>query len=205
MQLSSVFAMLSLVAAGSAASERPSLGRRDSDRYLRRYAQSPSAAGSVLPTLTGEFLIDTVLRYVPAPYYQQYAATAFDGTNFLVVWADQRAGSYDICGARVSPQGAVLDVPGIVVSDAPSWQRSPAVSFDGANFLVVWADSRNTGGRVYEVYGARVSPAGVVLDPQGIRIPGAYDAAPALAFDGANYLVVWTRPGAQPPDAQTYG
>ena len=76
----------------------------------------------------------------------------------------------------------------------PDDQTHPAVASDGTNFLVVWIDSRDRDSSWFDVYGARVSATGKVLDPGGIPIctleSGAY--YPSVAFDGANYLVVWS-------------
>ena len=116
----------------------------------------------------------------------------FDGTNFLVVWEDDRGGYTDIYGTRVTPDGTVLDPDGIIISQAPNWQFDPVIAFDGANFLVVWQDYRN-GDDNPDIYGARVTPGGAVLDPDGTAISNAPNRqfSPALAFDGTNYLVVW--------------
>jgi hypothetical protein len=72
----------------------------------------------------------------------------------------------------------------------PAPSAWPALAFDGENFLAVWVDSR---GGASDIIGARVTPAGVVLDSAGIAISTAADdqTAPALAFDGENFLVVW--------------
>jgi hypothetical protein len=125
-----------------------------------------------------------------ATYSQWYPALGFDGANFLVVWQDYRSGSYDIYGARVAPQGTVLDPEGFVISQAADWQWFPALGFDGANFLVVWEDWR---GSDSDIYGARVTPAGTVLDPEGFVISQAADGqlSPALAYDGTNFLAAW--------------
>lgn len=125
---------------------------------------------------------------------QQSPAVAFDGTNYLVVWQDNRDyGHWDIYGARVSPEGEVLDADGIAISAALDGQYSPAIAFDGTNYLVVWEDSRNGGTYAYDIYGARVTTSGVVLDGTGIAIATEvnYQQHPAVAFDGTNYLVVW--------------
>ena len=111
---------------------------------------------------------------------------AFDGTNYLVVWSNQAS----IIGARVDPGGTVLDPGGITISTRPNVQWEPTLAFDGTNYLVAWTNA--TGGTV-DVYGARMSPSGTVLDPAGIEIavdPGS-QYLPSVAFDGTNYLVVW--------------
>ncbi len=119
-------------------------------------------------------------------------ALAFDGTSFLVAWADLRSGSPGIYGARVTPAGVVLDPAGIAISTAADYDGSPAVAFDGANFLVVWQDDRSGGNS--DIYGARVTPAGAVLDPQGIAVStvAGDQRSPVLAFGGASFLVAWT-------------
>jgi hypothetical protein len=121
---------------------------------------------------------------------QSSPAIAFDGANFLVVWEDDRSGSGHIYGARVTPQGAVLDSAGLIISQTVDDQYAPALASDGTNFLVVWGDNRTYFG---DVYGARVTPAGVVLDPSGIPIStgAGTQSGPSLAFDGANFLVAW--------------
>jgi len=126
-----------------------------------------------------------------APRGQCVPVVGFGGASFLVVWEDYGSGSGDIYGARVTPQGAVLDTQGIFISHALNDAPRPAVAFDGMNFLVVWKDRRN--GDYGDIYGARVTPTGVVLDPAGVPISTGEDwqAEPFAAFDGTNFLVVW--------------
>jgi hypothetical protein len=125
---------------------------------------------------------------------QSAPVVAFDGTNHLVVWVDGRSEDTAIYGARVTPSGAVLDGAGIAISPSAGHDRAdPAVAFDGTNFFVVWSQIEGT---EQEISGARVSPAGVVLDPAGISITAGEDReTPALAFDGTNHLVVWHEEG----------
>ncbi|KPJ72284.1 hypothetical protein AMJ52_06835 [candidate division TA06 bacterium DG_78] len=133
---------------------------------------------------------------VKMPSQQSFPAAAFDGTNYFVVWQDYRSSSFpvlfsSIYGIRVNQSGGIIDSSAIAISDAPHTQGGPAVAFDGTNYFVVWDDI----GEEVIVYGARVSQAGIVIDTQGIMIPGIPDlgaCSPAIAFDGTNYLVVFT-------------
>ena len=152
---------------------------------------SETSRGKAISTTTGEFIIDTSVVYIPAPFDKFYHAIASDGTNYLVVWEDYRNSFTDIYGARVDSSGHVLDPGGIEVCTAYYYQWNPAIAFDGRNFLVVWEDERsNPAG---EIYGARISPSGVVLDPNGIAIStNGQTYTPSVAFDGSNYLVIWT-------------
>jgi len=129
--------------------------------------------------------------YVDAATSQSRPKMAFDGTNYLVVWQEDRDYQYgDVYAARVTPDGTVLDPFGIPIAAAGAWQGNPAVAFDGTNYLVTWSERGYPDG---DVYAARVSPAGTVLDPNGFPVaagPGLQDYS-AVAFDGTNYLVTW--------------
>ena len=79
-----------------------------------------------------------------------------------MVWGQGLERDSDIGGARVGPGGVVLDLTGISISRAPNAQSTRVVSSTGSDFVVVWADTRNTvasGGNTYggHIYGARVN------------------------------------------------
>jgi len=122
-----------------------------------------------------------------------FPAIAFDGTNYLVVWEDYYNENSDIYGSRVSKDGVVLDKDDIAISTAANNQECPAIAFDGTNYLVVWQDSRNDSITQDDIYGARISKDGIVLDKDGIAISTEtdYQYNPDIAFDGTNYLVAW--------------
>jgi hypothetical protein len=140
--------------------------------------------------ITGEgVVLDTngILISV-TPVEQRFPSVAFDGTNYLVVWQDNRNGDYDIYGCRITPSGVILDPDGILISTTPNSHQVPAVSFDGTNYLVVWSENS---GVDFDIYGAFVSPSGTVLNTVRISTASNNQTYPSIAFDGVNYLVAW--------------
>lgn len=62
----------------------------------------------------------------------------------LVVWSDLRDGQHAVYGARVSPQGALLDPGGRLLSVAPG-ARMADVAATPSGFLVAWAQATADG------------------------------------------------------------
>ena len=127
-----------------------------------------------------------------APNNQTFVAVSSDGSQFFVVWADNRSGSdYDIYGSRVLVDGTVSDPSGIAIATGSESEFSPAVASDGSQFLVGWYANRGSGN---DVYGSRVQTNGTVSDPGGIAICTAPNSQHALsvASDGTQFLVAWT-------------
>ena len=118
---------------------------------------------------------------------------AWNGTDFLVVWEDYRSGSDDdIFAARVSGAGTVLDPAGIPISTAANIQHDAGGGLE-RHRLPGGVAGLPLGPPTHDIYGARVSGAGSVLDPAGIPISTAANGqhAPAVAWNGTNFLVVW--------------
>jgi hypothetical protein len=110
-----------------------------------------------------------------------------NGTRFLFPGAGGPAPP-TIVGAALQLDGAAFTQLGCGYG---SYVR---VAWDGTNYLVVWIRQLPSSCRG-RLVGARVSPAGVVLDPGGFVITptgGAYESFD-LCFGGSHYLVVWQR------------
>jgi hypothetical protein len=134
---------------------------------------------------------------------QAFPSVAFNGSDYLTVWQDTRNGADNgIYGARVTPWGYVIDRPAIPISEAENQQLNPAIATNGSDFLIVWEDQRN--GIAYasdkDIYGARVTSTGIVLDTAGILIADAWSGSmpyieydPAVIYGAGQYLVVWNR------------
>ncbi|MFC1672220.1 hypothetical protein ACFL01_03695 [Planctomycetota bacterium] len=135
---------------------------------------------------------------------QRWPSTAFGKDVYLVVWQEGEAmdGVKDtnIFAARVSAEGKPLDGEGIPVCQAPGFQAYPMAAFDGENFVVAWQDYRpvpekDTREQDWDLYAARVSPEGKVLDTDGFAVAAVAgnQIYPALASNGkGETLIVWS-------------
>lgn len=104
--------------------------------------------------------------------------------------------------AIAAPAEAAAPVAGpeqrISTSRPGSTQRNAQVAWNGSVYLVVW-EEWFANGHPAEIYGARVSADGVLLDPQGFIVStGGFDDAndpqitPAVAAaSNGNFMVVW--------------
>jgi len=137
---------------------------------------------------------------------QLYPDVAFDGTNFLVAWQESLASGTapedtGIMVARVTEAGVVLDPEGFPVAQTGEGSYRPKVAFGGGQYLVVWEDPRNEVNPGYyqgDIYAARVSTAGMLLDGPpssgGLKVSGAISVAPrdaTVVFSGSEFLVSW--------------
>lgn len=93
-------------------------------------------------------------------------------------------------GVRVTPDCDSIN--SVTISAANDVQIMPEVAFGNDNYMVVWSDARIPDR--FNIYGARVTPAGSVLDPDGILIgpdTETQQLEPSIAFTGTRFFVVW--------------
>lgn len=142
-------------------------------------------------TGTGVVIDTNGIAITTATADQLVPDVASNGTVALIVWQDRRNGGFDIYGALVASAGTVV-TPDIVISNATADQNRPAVTYDptSAQFIVVWSDNRSGAA---DIYGARVTTAGVVLDTTGVAVSAAVNGqfTPAIASTSTTTMAVW--------------
>ena len=118
-------------------------------------------------------------------------AVAAGRSSWLVAWSRPGLLGEDLVGLRVSFAGEPLDAEPFLVSAAPGDEQSPAVAFDGTQWLVVWQDHRV--GPLMNIYAARVAEDGTVREPAGIPVctQDDHQRSPSVAAAGDGFVVVW--------------
>lgn len=177
----------------------------DGTNYLVVWVSSDEIrAARVTPA--GQVLDDPDLQLTSGASARARPITlAFDGSAFLVAW---RTNGDDVRGLRVTPEGTVLDAATGFPIATGGGRFYPWVAFNGSHHLVVWHDLRGPGGSDWNVYAARVTPAGTVLEPDGFLVaspPQKQDHC-SVASDGDGWLVVchdW-RPDANETNSSAY-
>ncbi len=110
------------------------------------------------------------------------------GAGALAVWDSYT----DVYAARLNTStGTLSDAQPLLASLGRSAQSMPATASDGTQALVVWQDLRE--GTYTDIYAARVTPAGTVLDVAPVAVASTVDGDddPAVTFGANQFLVAW--------------
>ncbi len=159
------------------------------------------AAGTVLavdpPQVSSPYPVSTPV-YQGSPQGRDAGDVVAGADGYLAVWSDFRTfdtNHAEIYAARIDVDGTILDPGGIRVTSASGQQAEPRVAWSGSEYLVVWTDFddpfRSTGD---DIYGARISADGFVLDPDGVPIGAGIvdEGQPDVAWNGSAWVVAWT-------------
>jgi hypothetical protein len=148
-------------------------------RHDSSYAQVAGAFFAPDATVSNYFYVSNDSGYAP------HLAVA--GESALIVW---KGGN--IKGRRILADGTLLDQI-ILISSVPE-VFSPAVAWDGAQYLVDWIDHRNESFPRQprgDIYGARVDLNGTVLDPDGFAIANSPLPEETPSVSGVNGLGIF--------------
>ncbi len=167
----------------------------DGASYLTAWATGARALGRRV-TPAGALLEPAPVELSgPASFTSIYLDVEFGGGAHFLAWEDMRAlaaSGHDIYGARLAPDLSRATRLDTLISQVPSsWsQWNPDVAKNFESYLVVWNDLRGGGS---DIYGARFSHAGALLDPTGFAISTAADpqVRPAVDSDGKVFFAVW--------------
>ncbi|MEM2261873.1 MAG: discoidin domain-containing protein [Ignisphaera sp.] len=114
---------------------------------------------------------------------------AFDGTNFLVVYRDDREDT-KVLARFVSPSGVLGSELVIDNNNLPS-DNPFSLFFDGEKYFIVWTDQVQSYPNIWQFYGKFVYPNGTQTQPFTITHVNSLKVAPSIAYDGAKYLISW--------------
>lgn len=155
------------------------------------YAQRVDSAGAPSWTPNGV----AVCKAARGQFYAKMTSNGAGGA--IVVWDDDRASNSDVYAARLTAAGATPDgLNGIPISTGTAVQGTPALTpYGNGGAIIAWSDTRNGGNGGSDIYAARLSSSGAVLDPLGIAIclTQQDQFAPRLIGDGAEgAIIAWS-------------
>jgi hypothetical protein len=165
----------------------------------RNYAAWPSGSPGVSE---GVNLLGSLYDFTDNPTIlsrsgasQQAPAVAASGQDALIAWSETRAadGNDSVFIRPATIDGVPAGNP-VQVSLATTDAASPAVTFTGSGYLVAWQEVREvTDERYTTLLLRRVSRAGLPDNEEILVTRQANEfAAPKLAGDGINALLVWS-------------
>lgn len=135
----------------------------------------------------GEIL---VVAEGPDPRYD--TAIAWSGSEFGVVWADDRDGNWEVYFARLDATGARIGNDHRVTFAAGSSQE-PVIEWTGSEYGVAWTDFRDGNG---EIYFARLDASGTKIgDDVRVTEDEVGSLTPTLAWTGSEFGIAWTDSG----------
>jgi hypothetical protein len=143
-------------------------------------------------------ILDSLIIIDNGPGGQIDPAVVFNGQDYIVVWADAFAGT------RASALKSVrVDTHGVVIGSETTFGSGNSltdIAFDGARSFVVWSYDH------YRLYG-RFLNASAQPEDSVITIDTLIgsDGSVQVAFDGTNYLVVWSDFDSTGIDQDVYG
>ena len=126
-----------------------------------------------------------------------FAYVGFDGTNFLLIWPDDKlqstGGNDQIYGQRVSPSGTLVGSPFTFgpTNEEQDINGVKPLAFDGKNYLIVDQVGPSHDVDNDSIKAWLTSPGGLLVVP--VISISSTSACPAVVFGRTNYLVVWDK------------
>ena len=171
----------SFLIADADAATSPKIARAGSG-FLVVYYTTNEISGAIVDS-AGH--VGPVIPICTAENTQSYPEIIAGGSNLLVVWQDARTyGStgWDIYGRLISSSGIFIGND-FRIGPVQATQSFPIGSFNGENYVVIWTQEAIVNSAEKDFYGARVSQAGTVFDPDGFAVCTASGTQTTLNAD----------------------
>jgi len=144
-------------------------------------------------------------RLTAATSLQEQPSIAWDGTQYAVVWTDERDGNREIYGQRVDAAGGLIGSAVRLTAASGTSQKAVIRAIGSDRFAVAWEDARSGTSEVWyapwqgPTWGA---PAGAAASASS-----GTASSPSLTTTGAEMLLAWrdTRDGGAEVYARRFG
>jgi hypothetical protein len=164
---------------------------------------SQIAMKAALLNTTAQLTAPLQMTISAAPFNNHDAAVAWNGKDFMVVWAHATGTppSYeldptppdDVVARRVSATGTLLGIVPKIVAVPNKTLGTTSIASNGGDFFATWVQ-RNVPSRPL-IAGAFVGAALTMPATSGTAIGEVDDGVPALAPFGGGYVVAWPAVG----------
>jgi hypothetical protein len=124
-----------------------------------------------------------------ATYNAYHPSITWNGSEYGIVWQDQRHGQNEIYFVRYDSGGALVPGSEVRVTNNTSSSAAPKVVWTGEEYGVAWYD--NAPGN-FEVYFTRLDTAGLPTGGE-VRLSNATSLSewPQIAWSGTRFGVIW--------------
>jgi hypothetical protein len=129
------------------------------------------------------------IRVTSATSLQEDASIAWDGTQYAVVWTDERDGNREIYGQRIDGTGSLVGSAVRLTSAAGTSQRPSVVALSSGRFGVAWEDARSGQAAVW--YAPWEGPGWSAVAGSAVSASTGAASIPSLTTTGAEVLLAW--------------
>ena len=113
---------------------------------------------------------------------------AWNGSDFAVIWEDDRDGNWELYFARLDANGLKIGGDMRLTQDVAS-SLEPDIVWTGTEYGVAWRDNRDGNNEIYFV---RLDSHGLPIGaPTRVTDDAAYSAGVSIAWTGTEYGVIW--------------
>ncbi len=131
--------------------------------------------------------IGSDIRITFDPNSSNQSSLAFTGSQYAILWKDNRNANDEIYFARLESTGNKIGSD-IRVTYEENLSAYPCLAYQGSEYGIAWLDSRNVAG----IYFARLDSSGnKISSDESMTRDTSFHQYPSLAWTGANYGVSW--------------